>query len=247
MCAAKTSSEQYPKEFLDKLHSVTNKRPKTVIDLLLKYGSITTEDLETKYGYTHGPRAIRDVRELGIPIEREMVSVNGKRMARYRLGDPKDVKRQGKNAGRTAFSKKIKNELIDQYGPVDFIYLEQENPDALQIDHRIPYEIGGDGDEAEGLNRYMLLTSSANRLKSHACENCPNWHLKNVDTCRNCFWAHPERYRHVACKPERAILLDITNQEAITKWDLITETRGEAGARKWLTEIVEDVFEQHSK
>lgn len=41
---------EYPKEFLDYVKSITNKRAKIVIDHILKYGFITTEDLETTYG-----------------------------------------------------------------------------------------------------------------------------------------------------------------------------------------------------
>jgi hypothetical protein len=58
---------KYPKEFLELCASVTGKRPKTVIDHILKHGHITTEELKNKYGYDHPPRAARDVRELGIP------------------------------------------------------------------------------------------------------------------------------------------------------------------------------------
>jgi hypothetical protein len=59
----------YSQEFLDLLKSVTAKRPKTVIDHILQYGFITTEDFKNKYGYNHPPRAVRDVKEYGIPIE----------------------------------------------------------------------------------------------------------------------------------------------------------------------------------
>jgi hypothetical protein len=45
-----------------------------VIDHILQYGFITTEDLENTYGYNHPPRAARDVREAGIPLETFKVS-----------------------------------------------------------------------------------------------------------------------------------------------------------------------------
>lgn len=64
-----TRREDLPKEFLQKLQSVTNKRAKVVIDHILERGYITTEELEKKYGYSHPPRAARDVREQGIPLE----------------------------------------------------------------------------------------------------------------------------------------------------------------------------------
>ena len=53
--------EQLPQNVLDKLNSVSAKRPATVIQHILKYGFITTEELKETYGYHHPPRAIRDV------------------------------------------------------------------------------------------------------------------------------------------------------------------------------------------
>ena len=57
----------------DLADEVTAKRPRTVIDHLFEFGSINTEELQELYGYTHPPRAIRDVREAGIPIESRRV------------------------------------------------------------------------------------------------------------------------------------------------------------------------------
>lgn len=58
-----------PQTFIDLCQSVTAKRPKTVINHILEYGFITTEELKVRYGYNHPPRAVRDVREHGIAIE----------------------------------------------------------------------------------------------------------------------------------------------------------------------------------
>ena len=63
------SKKNYPPEFLELLKSVQAKRPRTVIEHILENGQITTEELKDIYGYNHPPRAIRDVREQGIPIE----------------------------------------------------------------------------------------------------------------------------------------------------------------------------------
>jgi hypothetical protein len=41
---------KHPKEFLELCASVTGKRPKTVIDHILKHGHITTEELKNKCG-----------------------------------------------------------------------------------------------------------------------------------------------------------------------------------------------------
>lgn len=63
------SNNSYPESFIKLLKSVTGKRPKPVIDHILEHGQITTEELKDVYGYNHPPRAIRDVREQGIPVK----------------------------------------------------------------------------------------------------------------------------------------------------------------------------------
>lgn len=40
------SQQNYPPDFLKRLKNVEAKRPKTVIDHILKYGQITTEELK---------------------------------------------------------------------------------------------------------------------------------------------------------------------------------------------------------
>jgi hypothetical protein len=78
----------YPKEFLEQTATIINKRAKIVIEHVMKYGFITTEDLEKTYGYNHPPRAARDERECGIPLETFKVkSKEGKYIAAYRFGD----------------------------------------------------------------------------------------------------------------------------------------------------------------
>ena len=96
--------KKYPKSFLDKLNAVTAKRPKTVIQHILEHGFVTTEELEQLYGYKHAPRAARDVRELGIPLEMYRVkSSDGRSIGAYRLGDPPSAENAvSKTAGRTA-------------------------------------------------------------------------------------------------------------------------------------------------
>jgi len=116
---------KYPAEFLDLCRSVTDKRPRTVIDHLLKYGHITTEELKNQYGYNHPPRAARDVREHGIPLETfRVVGSDGRKIAAYRFADPTKRKFQ-RFAGRTGLSKKIKEQLIAKYGCRCFISLEE--------------------------------------------------------------------------------------------------------------------------
>ncbi len=42
-------------ELLALCRTITAKRPKTVIDHILKHGFITTEELKDNYGYNHPP------------------------------------------------------------------------------------------------------------------------------------------------------------------------------------------------
>ncbi len=107
--------EKLPPEFLELCKSVTDKRPKTVIDHILKHGHITTDELKSKYGYNHPPRAARDVREKGIPLETFRVAgPDGRKIAAYRFADPSKIKFR-RFDGRTGLSKEIKDKLIEKY------------------------------------------------------------------------------------------------------------------------------------
>jgi hypothetical protein len=97
---------KYPKAFLELCRSVTAKRPRTVIDHILQHGHISTEELKEKYGYNHPPRAARDVREHGIPLETfTVVGADGRKIAAYRFSDPEKTKFR-RFDGRTVFQKK---------------------------------------------------------------------------------------------------------------------------------------------
>lgn len=194
-----------PKAFIKQCKAVSAKRPKTVIDHILEHGFITTEILKEKYGYNHPPRAARDVREQGIPLETFRVQgSDGRSIGAYRFGDPRKA-RFSKLFGRTAFSKELKVKLIEINGAKCSIYLEEFPGRNLQIDHRVPFEVA-DG-EAKRMNNpkdYMLLSGSANRAKSWSCEHCANWlDLKDANICRKCYWAYPDSYEHVAMRQTR--------------------------------------------
>ncbi len=164
------NSQQLPDDFLELCRSITAKRPKTVIDHILQYGFITTEELKETYGYNHPPRAARDVRENGIPLETFKVTGNdGRTIAAYRFGDI-SKERFTRLSGRTGSSKQIKDALISRYGCRCFIYLEEVDERELQIDHRIPFEVDGEPDPAP--ENFMLLCGSANRAKSWWLSPC---------------------------------------------------------------------------
>lgn len=228
---------KYSKEILDKLNSITAKRPRTVIQHILKYGSITTEELEKLYGYKHPPRAIRDVREQGIPLKMYRVkSTDGCNIAAYCFGDlSKNVNNVSKEKGRTILSKTLKSALIEKYGTKCFIYSQIMDESLLQIDHRIPYEIGGE--QGENIEHYMLLSPSANRAKSWACEHCQNWGNKDVSFCIGCFWAYPESYTHVAGKEERHIILTFTGVE-IEEYNNLVNLVGVDNAEKTIKQLI---------
>ena len=229
--------KKLPKDFLAKLKAVTKKRPKTVIDHILKHGFVTTEELK-QMGYEHAPRAARDVREQGIPLETFRVKdSNGRSIAAYRFGDPtKSEDKLSKTAGRTMLSKALKKALIEKYGSKCFIYLQPMEERLLQVDHRIPYEIGGEQDEHD-VNCFMLLSPSANRAKSWTCEHCPNWEQKNPDYCMKCFWAHPEEYTHIAGKEQRQIILTFTGGE-IEDYIRLIELVGTDKAEETIKEMI---------
>jgi hypothetical protein len=191
-------------EFLQLCESVMAKRARTVIDHILKHGVITNEELSEQYGYDHPPRAIRDVRENGIPLITHNVTSpkTGRRMGAYTFDDLGNIRR-GRVGGRKAFSKKFKMDLIAEYGARDAFSGEALDERYLQIDHRIPYEIAGDGEEMK-IADFMLIDGSSQRSKSWSCEHCENFReIRDASICRACFWASPESYDHVAMEEKR--------------------------------------------
>ena len=190
------------------------KRPATVIRHILQHGSVTTEDLETKYGYKHPPRAIRDVKDLGIPIVKTSTkSSDGKTIARYQIDSLVEIIKKG---GRMPFPKDFKKRVSTRsHCMVCGIELAER---YLQIDHRIPFHVLGDVVDREPLN-FLLLCGSCNRTKSWSCEHCDNWNQKDTDVCRTCYWGNPDEHTHVATRDLRRIDIAWEGDEtAIYDW-----------------------------
>ncbi len=197
--------------------SIEAKRARTVIDHILEHGIITNEELSDLYGYDHPPRAIRDVRENGIPLVTHNVTSpkTGRRMGAYTFDDVSKIKR-GRIGGPKAFSKKFKQDLLEMYGAKDAFTGELLNERYLQIDHRIPYEVIGDENGGAALDpkEFMLLDASSNRAKSWSCEHCDNLLKKrDLNICRRCFWASPEDYDHIAETQSRRVEVVWTGDE----------------------------------
>lgn len=233
-----------PEEFLRLCRSVTAKRPRTVIDHIIKHGHITTEELKNIYGYNHPPRAARDVREQGIPLETfKTTASDGRRIAAYRFADSTKI-RADRLKGRTVISKAFKQTLIERYGSRCAIHLEDFDERYLQVDHRIPYEVTGDVPADErNINDYMLLCSSANRAKSWSCEHCVNWQeLRSEEICRTCFWAYPENYAHVAMRSIRR--LDVVwLEDEIKDYERLKEMA--LSLQKELPDYVKEIVRKH--
>lgn len=229
-----------PKEFLDRLKAVTAKRARTVIDHILEHGFVTTEELSERYGYDHPPRAARDVREQGIPLETfRVVGTHGRKIGAYRFGEPAEVK-GGKLGGRKTWPKNFKETLVELYGPRCSICFTQYEHRYLQIDHRVPFEVAGNPAGEPAPAEFMLVCGSCNRAKSWSCEHCKNWTTdRSIEVCQSCYWAAPENYAHVALRLIRRLDVVWTGDQ-VPEYERLVELS--KYARKRLPEFVKDVL-----
>jgi len=238
------SDRKYPQEFLDLLARVRAKQPRIVIEHILQHGFITTEELARDYGYAHPPRAARDVREQGIPLETFTVrNSEGKSIAAYRFA-PDAIAQNDRIGGRSTFSKAFRQELIALNDSRCSICSHPFDERYLQIDHRIPYMVGG---ESQGKERrikdYMVVCGSCNRAKSWSCEHCPNpTGANDPEICRSCYWAYPESYRHIALRTVRRLDIVWTEDE-VSIYERIKAEAGKLGTS--MPEFVKAVLRNH--
>jgi hypothetical protein len=193
-----------PEEFIDQLNTVDGKRSNIVIDGILENEWISTRQLREDYGYEHAPRAARDVREQGIPLKTIYPPEYDDRVGAYKF----DLEAFGKDRhqGRLNFTDRFKNALIEEYGEKCLVCNHEFDSQYLQIDHRVPYAVGGDPREKRDVSDYMLVCRSCNRTKSWQCEHCENGtQVKDEGVCQDCYWARPEDYSHVAMRDERRL------------------------------------------
>jgi hypothetical protein len=197
-------SPKQNKEIKRLLGQISNKRARIVIEHILAHGHVTTEELETKYGYNHPPRAARDVRESGIPLETFRVKDStGRTIAAYRFGDVTQV-RTGRLQGRQTFPKNFKDALYEKQGGKCAVCSGRFEERYLQVDHRVPYEVAGDTQEEMNPEHFMLVCGSCNRAKSWSCEHCENGlNEKSPNVCLKCYWANPDNYVHIALREIR--------------------------------------------
>ncbi len=198
--------KKIPANIANAIKLVTNKRARIVLEHIKKNGAITSEELTLQYGYQHPPRAVRDVRELGFPIERFAVkSKDGRSIAAYRFGDFAEFS-GGLSSARRALPKKFKSELIAIFGSKCSICSGHFESRYLQIDHRVPFGVHGEIEGTLSIADFQLLCGSCNRAKSWSCERCENLlSIKDPANCIVCYWGHPEDYEHVAMEDARRL------------------------------------------
>ena len=211
----------------------------------MEHGFITTDDLQTKYGYTHAPRAARDVKDAGVPIEMFKVKseISGRQIGAYKFGDLTQLQTD-RLAGRATFSKKFKKELFDACEGRCYICHGQFEQRYLQVDHRVPYEVAGDIGDLK-LENFMLLCGSCNRAKSWSCEHCANWRDKKVPAiCMECYWGSPENYSHIALQNVRRLDVQWSGDE-VTYYDAIQIIAKQNNLE--LPDFVKKIIEERTK
>lgn len=189
---------RYSQRYLDWVRQrKMSKRAREALEIMIANGSVTTEELSSTYGLQHPPRAMSDLKDAGVVFESRLIqsATPGKRVAQYSLVDV--FAGDGDEGGsavfrpRKAIPKKVKQDLIMEHGPRCTACGGVFRPTQLQVDHRIPFRIGGDPEVWDD-DTVMLLCNSDNRAKSWTCEHCPNWDTRNADFCRTCYWCIPD-------------------------------------------------------
>lgn len=209
------NSSEISEQLKKQIEAITSKRPRQVVEHILKHGSVTTEELKELYGYNHPPRAARDVREAGIPLKTTRVrSSDGRSIGAYEFDTTAKIEAH-KLKGRKVFSKQFKKKLIDLYGSACAVCNESYEERYLQIDHRTPYEVAGELVSGENHpEEFMLICGTCNTKKNYSCKNCSNWTgNKQVEICRTCYWWNPRDYIHIALRPIRRMDITWTEDE----------------------------------
>jgi hypothetical protein len=236
-------SASLKKRIKQQLRTIKNKRARVVIEHILKHGSITTDDLQA-YGYKHPPRAARDVREAGIPLDTFRVqSSDGRRIAAYKFGDVTKI-REGRLQGRRTFPKKLKDELFKLSDEKCATCASRFESRYLQIDHRVPYEVAGDENTGDlSTVDFMLLCGSCNRAKSWSCEHCANWlNDKRSSVCLTCYWADPDEYSHIALSEIRRADI-VWAEDEVQAYERLKRLAKDAQVR--MPEYVKKVIARH--
>ncbi|WP_445374018.1 hypothetical protein ACSLVK_16835 [Photorhabdus tasmaniensis] len=214
--------EKELEDYIRDVLKVCSSRAAFVIDHIVKYGSINSEQIRNA-GFVHGARAVGDVRDNGVPlITRNIKSSDNRTIAEYTFGPASDIKKH-KFGGRVNFPASLKGKLIERDGLFCAISKQYLPADELQIDHRVPYYISGDIAGERDPEDFMLLSKSLQRSKSWDCEHCENLKVHfDLNICRSCYWASPDNYTHVAMRTQRSINVTWEGKE-VKEFDKLNE------------------------
>lgn len=201
------------------------KRPKIVLEQILKNGKVSTEELR-QLGYTHPPRAASDLKEAGVRIKTKYTihPDNKHKMGYYVLDENQKV---DFHKGRSAFPKQFKEEMFNKYGLKCNITGLSLPKNALQIDHRVPIITESEADELN-TNDFQLLSASAQRSKSFSCERCE---ISTKGKCKSCYWAYPEKYTHIAGENLRIVTLAF-DKDKMDAYNFLVQTARTANLTK---------------
>lgn len=199
--------DNYPEDLrllLEERFGELSRRAKMLIKHVVERGEVTTAEIAA-WGYGHPPRAARDVRDAGIPLKTKMVrdQTTNRRQAAYYLDPSTPFRPAGR---RRAPPPELKPILYEKQAGRCAICLTEYEPQFLQVDHRVPFAVGGERDPLVEED-YMLLCRSCNRSKSWTCEHCSNFNNMDTSVCKNCYWASPGSYTHIATRAERRLAL----------------------------------------
>ncbi len=192
----------------EELLETLGKRPRTMLELLMKKGEVSTYELG-ELGYDQAPRVAQDLKERGVRlrVKNGRHPITGSRMAIYSLADDGE-ETPGSFTGRVAIPKAFREEILVHFKSRCNVCNTEYNGRSLQVDHRVPFLVGGESNEFDVRN-FQALCNSHQRAKSWECEHCENRERRDVTICSTCYWAIPDGpFTHVAMREERR--LDLT-------------------------------------
>ena len=64
-----------------------------------------------------------------------------------------------------------------------------------------------------------------------------------MEFCRNCFWAYPENYSHIAGREERQIVITFTDNE-IEDYNQLIELVGQEKAEETIKELISNYIKK---
>jgi hypothetical protein len=207
------------------LNPQLSKRAVWIRDAILQQGSVTYAQIKQRYAEYR--RAKRDLLDAGIPLRTESVNGSDGRTILLKL-DPAAFEQQ--RQGRHPLSANELEELKATTGSLCNRCRSPHHRRGLEADHRVGFEMVGNAlHEQEGLDAFQPLCGSCNTKKRHACSQCPN---DDPQECRECQWAYPESYTHVATIPERRCELAIHNPALVAAFDQLWPRLQTVAARR---------------